>query len=144
MPGFPFEHQQQRQHLDGLAEAHVVGKACTEPEPRKQIEPLHTRLLIGTQRAPKRFPGIDTSEPIRVTEPCQRFCEPWPGHGLAPVDGGRTCSAITGNAGAGQQTHGLAERQAFVGGTALDRLELFQRAGEAIVIDLDPLAADES
>ena len=128
LPGFVFQHQQQRQHLDGLAEPHVVGQAGTEPEPREQIEPLHTRLLIGTQRALKRFPGIDTSEPIRVTEARQRLREPRPGHGLAPVDGGRTGSSITGNAGPGQQTHGLAERQAFIGGPALDRLELFQRA----------------
>jgi hypothetical protein len=144
MRGFRFKHQQQRQQLDGLAEPHVVGEACTKPEPREQIEPLHTRLLIRTQRASKRFPGVDTCEPIRMTESGQRFCEPWPGHGLAPVDGGHACSAIAGNAGASQQPHGLAERQAFVVGPPLDRLKLFQCAGEAIVIDLDPLAAEKS
>ena len=129
MPGFPLEHQQQRQHLDRLAEAHVVGKTCTKPEPRQQVEPLQTGPLIGTQRAQKVWPGIDTRKPIGVAEPCQRFGEPRPGHGLAPADGGRICRAITANAGAGQQTHGLAERQAFIGGAALDRLELLQRAG---------------
>ena len=128
MPGFRFKHQQQRQHLDGLAEPHVVGEACTKPEPREQIEPLHTRLLIRTQRASKQFPGVDTREPIRMTESGQRFCEPWTGHGLAPVDGGFTCSAITADAGTGQQTHSLVERQAFVVGPPLDRLKLFQCA----------------
>ena len=66
-PGFDIarslvlQHQQQRQHLDGLAEPHVVGKACAEAKSRQQIEPLHARLLIGPQRRPQRLSGVHAS-----------------------------------------------------------------------------------
>ena len=56
-------------------------------------------------------------------------------NGLAPVDNGRFGGAITSNARPGQQPHGLAERQAFIGGAALDRLELLERVGKSDVID---------
>ena len=36
------EHQQQRQHLDRLAQAHVVGQAGAEPEPRQQVAASRT------------------------------------------------------------------------------------------------------
>ena len=106
---------------------------------------MQTRLLVGTQRALKRLAQDRPAQVHRDGEALPAFRRATARrYSLAPADGSRICRAIGANAGAGQQTHGLAEGQAFIGGAALDRLELFQRAGEAFAIDLDPLATDES
>ena len=46
-----FLHQQQRQHLDGLAEPHVVGQAGAQAEARQQMQPARAGTLVGPQRA---------------------------------------------------------------------------------------------
>ena len=140
--GFTFQHQQQRQHLDGLAEAHVVGEAGAEPEPGKQIEPLHAHHLIGPESGLERWAGIDAGEPVGPAQALEGLLEPWPGDCLAPCHASRSGSSVTRAVGARQQPHGLAERQAFIGRAPLDRLEPLQRAAEAIMVDLDPLTAD--
>jgi hypothetical protein len=43
--------QQQRKHLDRLAEAHVVGKACAEAQTGQQMQPLDASTLVRPQRA---------------------------------------------------------------------------------------------
>ena len=43
--------QQQCQHLDGLPEAHVVGEASAEAQPRQKTQPAQSLVLIGPQRA---------------------------------------------------------------------------------------------
>ena len=138
-----FQHQQQRQHLDGLAEAHVVGEARAESEPGEQMQPLHAGLLIGPQRAVERSPGIDARETVGPAQLGQRLREPRPGDGLAPVGVALDGARVPGNSGARQQAHRLAERQALGGGPPLDRLELIERPAQSFMIDFDPLAADE-
>ena len=44
-----FDHQ--RQHLDRLAQPHVVGQHATEPELAQKVEPAETLALIGTELA---------------------------------------------------------------------------------------------
>ena len=78
------QHQQQRQHLDGLAETHVVGEAGAKPEPRQQVQPLHARPLIGTQR-PLVIGRVDARRPVRVAQRGERLGEPGTRDGLAPV-----------------------------------------------------------
>ena len=41
------EYQQQRQHLNGLTQSHVIGQAGPQAELREQIQPPHANLLIG-------------------------------------------------------------------------------------------------
>ena len=48
------EHEQQRQHLHRLAEAHVVGEARTQAKAGKQMQPSDACLLIGSQRGLQR------------------------------------------------------------------------------------------
>src|SRR5262245_43509855 len=105
------------------------------------MEPLHAGLLVGPECGLERCSGIDAGEPLGPTQPRQGLLEPWPGHGLAPVDNGQFGAAITSNARPGEPPHGLAERQAFICALALARLELRERVGKSDVIDLDPLAA---
>ena len=59
------EHQQQRKHLDGLAESHVVGQARPETEFREQVKPAHAHLLVGPQRALQRVAGVDLRQALR-------------------------------------------------------------------------------
>ena len=42
------QHQQQRQHLHGLAQAHVIGEARAQAEAGQQMQPAHASLLIGS------------------------------------------------------------------------------------------------
>ena len=80
---------------------------------------------------------------VRAAQGGQRLGEPWPGHGRAPVAVGLRGSVVAGEAGARQEPHGLAERQALRRGAALDRLELLERPAQPLVVDLDPFAANE-
>ena len=41
------EYEQQRQHLNGLAQSHVIGQASPQAELGEQIQPPHANLLIG-------------------------------------------------------------------------------------------------
>ena len=43
----PTEYEQKRQHLNGLAQSHVIGQAGPQAELREQIQPPHANLLIG-------------------------------------------------------------------------------------------------
>ncbi len=45
--GLLTEYQQQRQHLNGLTQSHIIGQAGPQAELREQIEPPHAILLIG-------------------------------------------------------------------------------------------------
>ena len=42
-------HQQQREHLDGLAQSHVVGEAGAQTQFRQEVQPAHADLLIRAQ-----------------------------------------------------------------------------------------------
>ena len=41
------KYEQQRQHLNGLAQSHVIGQAGPQAELCEQIQPTHANLLIG-------------------------------------------------------------------------------------------------
>ena len=87
-PGRALLHQQ-GQHLGGLAEPHVVGEACAEPETTEELQPGEAALLVWPERAPeacRRAPSW--REPVR-TAGCQEGPEPAiggdPGDGEADV-----------------------------------------------------------
>ncbi len=46
--------QEQGQHLDGLAETHVIGQDAAETQASEAVEPGQTAQLIGPQLAPER------------------------------------------------------------------------------------------
>ena len=50
--------QQQPDHLHCLSQAHVIGQASPQPQPRDELQPAHARLLIGPKLA--RSPGGST------------------------------------------------------------------------------------
>ena len=71
------QHEQQREHLDGLAEAHVIGEAGAEAEPGKQVEPADTDLLVGPKGAVQLTTGIDLLELLGRAQPLEGLGEPW-------------------------------------------------------------------
>ena len=103
------ENEQQRKHLDGLAESHVVGQARAQAEFREEIEPAHAHLLIrpqGRLSAHRRDPlwpilpgcaGPSTSPRARGRRPPATSRRRHPPH--------RRRSTF----GAGEQTHRFAE-----------------------------------
>ena len=144
LSGLAFEHQQQRQDLDGLAEPHVVREAGPESQLGEQMQPLHARRADRAAACLAGPAGVDAREPVGTAQarPASRASQ---GPATVWLQSMSACAggAIAGNAGTGQHAHRLAERQAIVGGAALDRLELLERAGQPLMVDLDPLAADE-
>ena len=59
---YPALHKEKREHLNRLAETHVVGKASTQAEPRQQVEPADTDMLVRPQCAMQLTTGIDLLE----------------------------------------------------------------------------------
>ena len=133
--------QQQRQHLDRLAQPHVVGEAGAEPEPRQQLQPLHAGPLIRAQRAAQRGIGIDTGAVGRA-QPLQRLRQPGAGRHARPVGDGDIAHRIV-DRGAGQHAHRRGEAQPLALRQLLGLAELPDRALEPLAIDLDPLAAQQ-
>ena len=103
-------HQQQRQHLDGLAQPHVVGQAGAQPEPGQQMQPLHAGLLVGPQRAVQGRAGIDAGA-VRRAQRLQRLGQPRPRASPATTRRRRRRRRRASTAGAGQHPHRLGERQ---------------------------------
>ena len=134
-------HQQQRQHLDRLAEAHVVGQAGPEAKARQQVQPLRSCFLVGAQRPAQHRSGIDVLA-IRRAQGSQRLLQPGAGDHTRPVGvgGGRI---VAGNGGAGQHPHRFGKAEAIAGRKLLGRLELLHRASHPCAVDLDPFAAQQ-
>ena len=77
-----------------------------------------------------------------MAERAEGLGQPGAGNGLAPGNVRLSGSFVPANAGAGQEAHRLAERQAIIGRATLDRLKLIERAAQSLPIDLGPLAAN--
>ena len=119
------EHQQQRQHLHRLAEAHVVGEAGAEAERREQMQPAHAGLLIGPQRrlAASRA-RIDARERVGMTQACERLGQPRTGDDAATSRAaGVGWRASPDDVRAGDQAHRLGEAEAALGRRPLDAPE---------------------
>src|SRR6185437_3876683 len=62
-------------------------------------------------------------------------------YGLAPVTICLATGILRADVGVGQHAHGLAERQAFTGGTPFDRFEFIEGPAQTFMINLDPFTA---
>ena len=59
----------QREHLDRLAEAHVVGQAGAEAELAEEVEPAHARPAgTGAERRSQRRRRVDAGEALRPAQ----------------------------------------------------------------------------
>ncbi len=137
----PALREQQRQNLDRLAEPHVVGQACPEPQPGQQMQPLHTGLLIRPQYAMQRRAGI-AARTVRCAKFLQRFRQPRSCRNVRPVGGGHL-RRIVRDRRTRQHPHRLGERQTIARGQFLGLAELPHRTLEPFAIDLDPLTAQQ-
>ena len=139
--GGGFLHQQQRQDLDGLSQAHVVGQTGAQAETGQQVQPPRAGALVGAQRAFQRRSGIGT---VAVPGPqrLQGFLQPRAGGDAGPVGVCRG-GVVAGDGRAGQHPHRLGEAQAVLGGKGFGLAEPIHGFFEAGTIDLDPLAAQQ-
>ena len=87
------QHEQQREHLDGLAKAHVIGEAGAEAEPGKQVEPADTDLLVWPKGAVQLTAGIKLFELLGRAQPLEGLGEPRPRDDARPfgIGAGRGC-----------------------------------------------------
>ena len=137
---FALEYQQQRQHLNRLAQSHVVGQASAESEPGQRIEPPYSRLLVGPQAGLEFRPGINRCESLRPAQSGQGIRQPRAGRQLRPVGVGRF-AAFAGRC-TGQQAHRLGKRQAVFCRVS-NGFKALQQAADGFLIDLDPATTDE-
>ena len=127
--GLALENQQQRKHLNGLAESHVVGQACTQAEFGQEIKPPHAHLLVGPQGPFQRIAGIDLRQPLRAAQPLQGLRQPGAGDHLRPVGVGYG-RIFRGDVRAGKQPHRFAEAEAVLTRGALDLVEALDHASQ--------------
>ena len=140
----PLENQQQREHLNGLAEPHVVGQAGAQTEFREKVQPAHAHLLVGPQHAMQRIAGFDLRQALRAAQPLQGLGQPGAGDHLRPLGAVRGIGVVgnaSGDVRAGEQPHGLAERQAVLLRRALHFAEALDGGLQALAIEFDPLPA---
>ncbi len=140
-----FQHQQQRQHLDGLAEPHVVGEAGPEPEPRRADGAIARRPADRAAACPAAIgPGSTRASPSGPRKAGQRLRQPRPGDGLRSSRcrrcrrrRRRRCRRRPAGASLRRTTgHRCAARRSIASNCSSVRLQ-------SLAIDLDPLAADQ-
>jgi hypothetical protein len=73
-----FSRHQQRNHLERLAEAHVVGKEASKTEGTQQPEPTQTMFLIRTKLRLERGTWVDVAERARIAELDEKLTKPRP------------------------------------------------------------------
>ena len=135
------QYQEQGEHLDGLAQAHVIGKARSQPQPGEEVQPTDADLLIRAQRGLELRPGADLRKALRLTQSLQSIGQPRAGDHLRPVGIGGIVGLV--ERGPRQQSHRLGKWQAVFGRRPLDGLEPLQHAPELLAIHLDPASAEE-
>ena len=138
----PLQRQQQREHLDRLAEPHVVGEAGAEPKPGQEVEPTHSGALVGPQLRFQRRAQVGLGQRLRISAPFQRLDEPGPSLDPRPFDVGRR-AARAAQIGAGEKPHRLCEGKALLPRKALHRLELVERRLQTLAVDLDPFSPQQ-
>jgi hypothetical protein len=68
---------EERQHLYGLAEAHVVGQAAAEAEAVEEVQPAEPLSLVLTQHAGEGFRLLGGPDPVELPQGGARFGEPF-------------------------------------------------------------------
>ena len=135
--------EQQGQHLDRLAQPHVVGEAGPQSQAGHQAQPVVARLLVGAQDAAQTAGALAGGLPGRLAQVGQDAREPAAGHHLRPLVHGigrRRHLRIEVPRGPRQQAHALCEAQAAAGGRRLHPVPLRQGLGQPLAVDLHPPA----
>ena len=100
------EHEQQRQHLDRLAQSHVVGQAGAQAELVEEAEPVHARPAgTGAAWRCSAAPGSTRGEALGPAQALERLGEPRPGHDPRPVGIRGRGVVIVRHASPGQHPH---------------------------------------
>ena len=111
----------EREQLDGLAQAHVVGQAGAQPERGEERQPGDAALLVGPQLRGERGGRLDRGQrPVRgageqVAEPAGR------------VDAGQRQGQVVGRAARGEREHVGGRRRPAV--AAAEELEAAAQRG---------------
>jgi hypothetical protein len=132
--------QQQRDHLDRLAEAHVVGEATTEAEPREQPQPGDAVALVGPQGAVQGRARVGLGAAARALQLGQHAREPRARRGHGPRGRGDVLRQRPARQ-TGEQAHAVGEGDLAAARGGLDALPVAQRLGVARRVELDPAAA---
>jgi len=143
----PLHQQEQRQHLQRLAEPHVVGEAGAQPEAVEEPEPGHAIALVGPQHCAQRVSRIGELAAVGAPQVREHLVEPRPGRHLGPRRLARAVGRLVGRAGirrrAGQEAHALEEREPFGARLRLDRLPVLEHLREPRTVHHRPLALDQ-
>jgi hypothetical protein len=135
--GLALQHDQERQHLDRLPEAHVVGQAGAEAEPVEEVEPADSRLLARPERGAQRLTRLQLREALRPAEPLERAREPRPGHDTRSVGIRGRPLVLARPARPGQHPQGLGEADAGRLRLPLHPPELVEGPAQAVGADLN-------
>ena len=134
--------EQEIDHLHRLAQAHVVGQAGPEPEPREKPEPAHARFLIRPKRGPQIEAGLAAGPALGIAERRKRVAKPAPGGHLRPLGHRLEAPVAAAEVGPGEQPHPLHKVDA-VGMLPLEPLPVGERLPKTISIHLHPAAPQE-
>ena len=141
----PFEHQQQRQHLDGFAQAHVVGQTRAQAQLVHEPEPMRPLLLVWTQLRLQFRVRIRFGRRARLLHFVEQFPETLAGHHARPFHARcfrhRVVRAQSGKT--RQQPQPLQQRHAAGTRCGLNFLPMAQDVLEFLLVHLDPFALQQ-
>ena len=139
----PLQRAQKREHLQGLAQTHVVGQTRAEAQAHEQVQPADALGLVRPQLRRKMRPRIGRRQmSLRGAQFGQRVRQPRPrGHGAPRLQ------VPLGRLGAGlrtrQHAHRLVKTQPAMFRPCLHRLVVGQHRLQALAVHLDPLSAQQ-
>ena len=134
-------HQQERQHLHRLAEAHVIRETGAQPEAGEQMQPSHAGLLIGAQRRLQCGAGIQLRELGGTRRPASVFAS----HCPATTDAQSGAVAATmspGTCAPARSRIASAKVRPFFA-AAVSTVGTGRASVESVAIDFDPASAHQ-
>ena len=138
------QHGQQREHLDRLAEAHVVGQAGAEAELVEEVEPADARPAgTGGASCAARRPARRGRGPPGRRRPSSVSASHGPATTRDQSGSARRGVVLAGHAAPASIRSASAKLTPFAPGLPLRAPQLVERLAQAVGVDLDPLAADE-
>jgi hypothetical protein len=134
------EEEQQADHLDGLAEAHVVGEAAAEAEANEQPQPRDALALVGAELAVQGLSGVSVGAAGWALELAEGAREPGAGLRDGPL-GGVVGVGVAVTSHAGDEAHALNKADGAAGGAGLDPLPVAVCVAVIGGIEVDPAAS---
>ena len=137
------EPGQEGQHLDRLAQAHVVGQARAQAQAGEKPQPFHARFLVDAQRGVEIGARPSLFQVFRIAQLGQHFAQPFARVHERPLALGVALVVVGQVARAPASNRMPSTKEMPSSACAASSFQCVQGLGKFLAVDLDPLPAQQ-